>query len=83
MATQVTLSSPVTIQVTQPKSITVSTLTVLKIIDNPNRKKVKVRVKELGRPVTIWEDADYDSNANYTKADVLNRLTQVVQTMGL
>jgi hypothetical protein len=64
--------------VTQPEqTISLSTLTVERMVDLPNEKKVFVFIKELGNQVTLWEGASYDAIGEWTNADVQARLVEL------
>jgi hypothetical protein len=72
------LNSPVTVSIAdrptlpnQPspetREVTVSSLTLRQVIDDPIAKRVSVFFFETRFPVTIWEGATYDAIGNWTQ----------------
>jgi hypothetical protein len=74
---EITLQTAKTVVVTPEKTKTFNTLTVMRMVDLPAQKKVKVFVKELKEPVTLWEGAEYDSIGQWTDSDVQAKLTEL------
>jgi hypothetical protein len=73
----ITLTNPKTVTIQEAKTKTISTLTVERVVDLPQQKKVRCFVKELDEPVTLWEGAEYDSIGQWTDTDVVNKLTSL------
>ena len=64
--------------VTQPEqTISLSTLTIERMVDLPNEKMVFVFIKELGKKITLWEGDDYDAIGQWTDTDVQNRILEL------
>lgn len=72
----VTFNTPFNHVITQQKTTTISTLTIIRMIDNPVRKFVAVETKEMGR-VTLWEGQAYDAIGQWTDSDVAARLHEL------
>ena len=64
---QVKLSETKEIVTPTGETISVDTLTVIRIVDSPQRKRVRVRVAELPFPIIVLEDDEY---SEWTKADI-------------
>jgi hypothetical protein len=71
---QITLTAEKTITVIPAQTKTVSTLTVVRIVDLPTEKRVRCFIQELNEPVDLWEGADYDTIGQWTDTDVTNKL---------
>jgi hypothetical protein len=67
--------------VTQPQTTMVcTTLTVLRVVDLPERQEVRALIKECGRFVILWSGGEYDSNMAWNKAAVEARLISLAAT---
>jgi len=71
----ITLTSPKTVVLQPEKSKTITTLTVQRVVDLPQKKVVRAFVQELDEPIVLWEGAAYDAAGQWTDADVQARLT--------
>ena len=74
---QINLQNPKKVVLQEEKSKTVTTLTVVRIVDLPKKKVVRAFVEELDEPVTLWEGAAYDAAGQWTDSDVEARLTEL------
>lgn len=74
---QITLTNPKKVVLQEEKSKTVSTLTVQRVVDLPQKKVVRVFIKELDNPITLWEGEAYDAAGQWTDADVQARLLEL------
>jgi hypothetical protein len=74
---QINLQNPKKVVLQEEKSKTVTTLTVNRIVDLPNKKIVRAFVEELDEPVVLWEAASYDAIGQWTDTDVQARLTEL------
>lgn len=74
---KINLQNPKKVVLQEEKSKTVSTLTVVRVVDLPKRKLVRCFVEELDGPVVLWEGAAYDAIGQWTDADVETRLTEL------
>ena len=54
----------------------VSTITIMEMVDSPQRKTVYITTRELGR-ISLWEGAAYDAIGQWTDADVEARLNEL------
>ena len=73
------------IEITNPKSIVVTeqqtksygSLTVKRLVDFPEKKKVVAFIKEVNGPVVLWEGPQYDTIGDWTNDNVSERLTEL------
>jgi len=72
---KITLTSPKTVVLQPEKSKTITTLTIQRVVDLPQKKVVRAFVQELDEPIVLWEGAAYDAAGQWTDADVQARLT--------
>jgi len=72
---KITLTSPKTVVLQAEKSKTITTLTIQRVVDLPQKKVVRAFVQELDEPIVLWEGAAYDAAGQWTDADVQARLT--------
>ncbi len=72
---QVRLSETKEIVTATGKTISVDTLTIVRIVDVPQRKRVRVRVAELPLPIAILEGDEY---REWTKADIAALLEEML-----
>lgn len=54
-----------------------SSITIERIVDDPNNKIVLVFIKELYDPITLWCGNDYDNIGQWTDNDVINKLNSL------
>lgn len=74
---KITLQNPKKVVLQQEKSKEVSTLTITRIVDLPNKKIVRAYVKEIDRAIVLWEGASYDAIGQWTDDNVQARLTEL------
>lgn len=73
----VDLGSEKTITAQPVITVTTKTVTVVRMVDFPLEKQVIVFLKEVpGKPILLWEGADYDSIGQWTNDDVIARLSE-------
>ena len=53
-------------------------LTIERIVDLPNEKIVRAFVRELNRPVILWEGAAYDAAGDWTQAQAEARILELL-----
>ena len=70
---QVRLSETKEIVATTGETISVDTLTIVRIVDVPRRKQVRVRVAELPLPIVVLEGDEY---REWTKTDIVALLEE-------
>ena len=73
----ITLSSPKTITVQAAKTVTVTEITVNRVVDNPAKQIVVAFIEQLNEPVILWSGETYVSIGQWTDTDVVNRLTAI------
>ena len=74
---KINLSNPKKVVLQEEKSKTIESLTVLRVVDLPTKKLVRVFVEEVDGPITLWEGAAYDAIGQWTDTDVQTRLTEL------
>jgi hypothetical protein len=61
-----------------PKNPAITKVTVKRVVDNNEKKKVTAHVKEFTGKITLWEgDVDYTAIGQWTDTDVQNRLLEI------
>lgn len=73
-AVTITLPNPVVVT----PAVTVTTLTVERIVDLPGQKIVRAFVKEISRPLVLWSGADYDAAGDWTQEQANARILAVL-----
>ena len=73
----ITLNTPFNQVIVPQQSVTITGLTIQRMIDLPNEKVVRVFINELPNPIILWSGSTYDSIGQWTDADVQTRLTQI------
>lgn len=74
---QILLSNPKKLVLQEEKSKTIDKLTVLRIVDLPKIKKVRVFIDEIDEPIILWEGESYDAIGQWTDQNVQNRLIEL------
>ena len=74
---KVEISNPKSVVVVQEQTKTYGSLTIKRMVDFPNQKKVVVHIEEINGPVVLWEGEAYDAIGEWTNADVEAKLTQL------
>lgn len=59
------------------KKVTITKLTIQRMVDLPAQKKVVCFVKEIPNPIVLWEGQAYDSIGQWTDVNVLARLREL------
>jgi len=73
----ISLNNPLKVVLQPEKSVTVSELTISRVVDIPGQKIVRCFVEQLEEPIVLWEGAAYDSIGQWTDSDVTTRLNQL------
>lgn len=73
----ITLTNPKKIILQEEKSKTISTLTIVRVVDLPIQKIVRVFLEELDEPVVLWEGAEYDAIGQWSDSDVYAKLNSI------
>jgi hypothetical protein len=61
-----------------PKNPAITKVTVKRVVDNNEKKKVTAHVKEFTGKITLWEgDVAYTAIGQWTDTDVQNRLLEI------
>jgi hypothetical protein len=76
---KITFESPKEVVVVKELKRTVGEITVTEVVDYPERKSVKAFTLELG-VFDLWEGAAYDAIGQWTDTDVINRITEIVNS---
>lgn len=74
---QINLQNPKKVVLQEEKSKTVSTLTVVRVVDLPKKKLVRCFVEEFDEAIVLWEGAAYDAIGQWTDTNVQERLTEL------
>jgi hypothetical protein len=74
---KVEITNPKTIVVTEQQTKTYSELTIKRLVDFPEKKRVVAFIKEVNKPVVLWEGTSYDVIGDWTSANVSERLTEL------
>jgi len=61
----------------QEQKVSVNKLTINRMVDLPAQKKVVVFVKEIPKPIVLWEGDAYDAAGQWSDTDVATRLQQI------
>ena len=73
---EITFNPPKEIVTVPQLTKTVSSLTITRLVDFPQMKKVYAETIEIGR-ITLWEEEAYDAIGQWTDTDVMNRLNEL------
>jgi hypothetical protein len=60
-----------------PKNPAITKVTVKRVVDNNEKKKVTAHVKEFTGKITLWEGEAYTTIGQWTDTDVQNRLLEI------
>lgn len=74
---EITLNHSTEVVVVPEKKVTLTTLTINRMVDLPTQKKVVAFIKELNQPVVLWEGDAYDAIGQWTDTDVTTRLNVI------
>lgn len=73
---EIQLSQPKDIVVVKERKTTIEKVTVLEILDNPEKKIVTAKTAQLGN-VILWKGTDYDAIGQWTDTDVINKINEL------
>jgi len=74
---KIEITNPKTMVVVTEQTKTFDTLTIRRMVDLPEQKKVIVHIDEVNEPVLLWEGNGYDAIVDWTNADVIAKLNQI------
>jgi len=77
----VDLGQSATITVQPARTVTATSVTVGRLVDNPGEKRVVAFIRELGNPLVLWEGAAYDQIADWTQAQAVAKIKELVLAM--
>jgi len=72
------LGKTVTYQVAPAQTATVSTLTIMRIVDLQQKQEVIAFVKEINTPITLWKGPAYVAVGDWTQAEAEAELIAIV-----
>jgi hypothetical protein len=75
---KITFETPKEIVVVQELKRTFEEVTIEEVVDNPSRKEVKAFLRELG-VLVLWSGEAYDLAGQWTDADVVARVTELLK----
>jgi cyanophycinase-like exopeptidase len=73
------LSNPTEVVVVKEVKKTVEEVTVVEVVDNSEAKSVKAFTQEFGI-IYLWEGDAYDAIGQWTDTDVLNRISEILNS---
>lgn len=73
---KITFPQPREIVFIKEKKTTISEITIMELLDNPEKKVVKATTLELG-PIILWENETYDAIGQWTDTDVINKINEL------
>lgn len=73
---EIQLSQPKDVVVIKERKTTINKVTVLELLDTPNKKQVIAKTEELGA-IVLWQGNDYDAIGQWTDADVINKINEL------
>jgi hypothetical protein len=74
---KIEITNPKTMVVVTEQTKTFDTLTIRRMVDLPEQKKVIVHIDEVNEPVLLWEGNAYDAIGDWTNDDVIAKLNQI------
>jgi hypothetical protein len=74
---ELTITGNTEVVLVEEKKVTLTKLTIQRMVDLPNQKKVVCFVKEIPTPIVLWEGATYDSIGQWTDVNVIDRIKQI------
>jgi hypothetical protein len=79
---QTTLSTPITYNVTtgpgQTVAVTLNTITLTEVIDQPGSNTVIAYIAEIQQPVVVWTKGAYVAAGDWTHAQLMTRLQAIL-----
>ena len=75
---EININPPKELVVVAERKKTISKITIIQIIDNPNEKSVIAFTKEVGR-IILWKDTDYVTIGQWTDSDVEEKIQELYQ----
>lgn len=76
--TTINLGKTVNYAVQKQVTKELTTITVLRWVDNPTKQVVMAWVKELQTPIVLWEGAAYVAIGNWTEQQAQDQLKKVL-----
>ena len=73
----ITLPKTVVKTIVPAQTVSVSELTITRIVDLPTEKVVRAFTKEMPGPITLWEGAAYDAVGQWTDVQVEERILEL------
>ena len=77
----VDLGQSTTITIQPVRQVTATSVTIGRLVDNPGEKRVVAFVRELGNPLVLWEGSNYDSVGDWTQAQAMAKIKELVLAM--
>lgn len=65
-------------EVTVTPAVTVSSVTVERLVDLPGQKIVRAFVKEIRKPLVLWEGDAYDKAGDWTQSQANARILAII-----
>ena len=80
-AKTVDLGQSKNITVQPARTVTATSVTVGRLVDNPSEKRVVAFIRELGNPLVLWEGDAYDSAGDWTQAQADAKIKALILAM--
>lgn len=72
-------SKAITVQ--PARTVTATSVTVGRLVDNPGEKRVVAFIRELGNPLVLWEGDAYDAAGDWTQAQANAKIKALILAM--
>ena len=73
---EINIINPKEVVVVPEQKKTIKKITIQRMVDIPNQKKVLVFTEELGQ-IVLWEDTQYDNIGQWTDTQVIERIQEI------
>lgn len=71
---KITLQEPITVTNGENSKVFSDELVIMRMVDRPNDKMIRVFFKEFQFPIDLWKDDEYDAIGQWTDDDVINKI---------
>lgn len=71
------LPKPVKVTALGGEEIDITKIEIYEVIDSPFRKSITAICRNHPTKIQLWKDADYDTIAQWTDTDVINRVLEL------
>lgn len=71
---KILLQEPITVTNGENSKVFSDELVIMRMVDRPNDKMIRVFFKECQFPIDLWKDDEYDAIGQWTDDDVINKI---------